>query len=402
MERKERKRGHAMDNLLLMVLPTLAPDFSGVCSTLFELGGIIAIHDPGGCTGSYTGYDEPRWFDQKSKVFTTSLDDVEAVFGDDRIVVSKICAAHEELGSNFVAFLGSPSPMVIGTDYAALASILQKKTGTPAIPFDTKGTEFYDVGIEMALMSIAKHFLPEDIPEKKKNMVNVLGATPLDLTNTHNVEVIGKILQDAGYTIGSMWCMGTTLKEIHESAKAQCNIVLTASALKVAEYLKEKYGTPYIVGRFSGDVAVQDFLHHLANLMQGIPLEENVEETKQEGKSALIVGEQFLSDGIRQFLLRDLGYRHVVVASFFNMKEQYTQPTDIVGLTEERFIELTADKSYDVVIGDGLLKRLLDKKFTGDFIELPHVSISSRLSWNTQICQFGKEAFDMMKLPVEQ
>ena len=30
------------------ILPTLSPDFSGVCSTLFELGGILAIHDAGG------------------------------------------------------------------------------------------------------------------------------------------------------------------------------------------------------------------------------------------------------------------------------------------------------------------------------------------------------------------
>lgn len=44
------------------ILPTLSPDFSGVCSTpSFELGGILAIHDAGGCTGTYTGYDEPRW-----------------------------------------------------------------------------------------------------------------------------------------------------------------------------------------------------------------------------------------------------------------------------------------------------------------------------------------------------
>ena len=56
------------------ILPTLSPDFSGVCSTLFELGGILAIHDAGGCTGTYTGYDEPRWFDQRSRVFTSNLD----------------------------------------------------------------------------------------------------------------------------------------------------------------------------------------------------------------------------------------------------------------------------------------------------------------------------------------
>ena len=42
---------------LRMYLPPFAPDYSGVCSTLFELRGIVVIHDAGGCTGNYTGYD---------------------------------------------------------------------------------------------------------------------------------------------------------------------------------------------------------------------------------------------------------------------------------------------------------------------------------------------------------
>ena len=84
------------------ILPTLSPDFSGVCSTLFELGGILAIHDAGGCTGTYTGYDEPRWFDQRSRVFTSNLDDAEAVFGDDSIFLNKLLSADEWLDSKKV------------------------------------------------------------------------------------------------------------------------------------------------------------------------------------------------------------------------------------------------------------------------------------------------------------
>ena len=37
---------------LCIMLPPLAPDYSGAASALFELGGMIVIHDASGCTGN--------------------------------------------------------------------------------------------------------------------------------------------------------------------------------------------------------------------------------------------------------------------------------------------------------------------------------------------------------------
>ena len=136
------------------ILPTLSPDFSGVCSTLFELGGILAIHDAGGCTGTYTGYDEPRWFDQRSRVFTSNLDDAEAVFGDDSIFLNKLLSADEWLDSKFFALLGSPSPAVLGTDYRALAKLVENRTGKKAMSFPTKGTDFTIAAFQLALFEV--------------------------------------------------------------------------------------------------------------------------------------------------------------------------------------------------------------------------------------------------------
>ena len=147
-------------------IPTLSPDFSGVCSTLFELGGTVVIHDAGGCTGSYTGYDEPRWFDKKSRIFTSNLDDSEAVFGNDNVILEKSQSADEYVDGEFFAFLGSPSPAVLGTDYKALARLITKKTGKKSMAFSTKGMELYDTGISMALLGIAKTFLPK---QRKSN-----------------------------------------------------------------------------------------------------------------------------------------------------------------------------------------------------------------------------------------
>ena len=50
-------------------LTPFAPDQSGAVSVLFELGGIVVICDAGGCTGNVCGFDEPRWFEQKSAIF---------------------------------------------------------------------------------------------------------------------------------------------------------------------------------------------------------------------------------------------------------------------------------------------------------------------------------------------
>ena len=51
-------------------LTPFAPDQSGAVSVLYEFGGIIVICDAGGCTGNICGFDEPRWFESKSALFS--------------------------------------------------------------------------------------------------------------------------------------------------------------------------------------------------------------------------------------------------------------------------------------------------------------------------------------------
>ena len=48
---------------------TYTADVSGVCSMLYELGGMTVLHDPSGCNSTYTTHDEPRWYDTNSLMF---------------------------------------------------------------------------------------------------------------------------------------------------------------------------------------------------------------------------------------------------------------------------------------------------------------------------------------------
>ena len=51
-----------------VTLSTYTADVSGVCSALYELGGMVVIHDPSGCNSTYNTHDEPRWYDMDSLV----------------------------------------------------------------------------------------------------------------------------------------------------------------------------------------------------------------------------------------------------------------------------------------------------------------------------------------------
>ena len=58
---------------LYRYLPPFAGDYSGVCSVLYELGGMICIHDAAGCTGNYTGFDEPRSYNSRTLIYCAFL-----------------------------------------------------------------------------------------------------------------------------------------------------------------------------------------------------------------------------------------------------------------------------------------------------------------------------------------
>lgn len=108
-------------------LTPFAPDQSGAVSVLYELGGIIVICDAGGCTGNVCGFDEPRWFERKSAVFSAGLRDMDAILGRDDRLVAKLVDAADKIDANFAAIVGTPVPAVIGTDYKALKRMCEKR-----------------------------------------------------------------------------------------------------------------------------------------------------------------------------------------------------------------------------------------------------------------------------------
>ena len=107
-----------MKKLLKHISP-LAPDDSGACSVLYEMGGITVICDAGGCAGNVCGFDEPRWFLKRSALFSAGLRDMDAILGRDELLVKKLALITEQVDARFTAIVGTPVPAVIATDMKA-------------------------------------------------------------------------------------------------------------------------------------------------------------------------------------------------------------------------------------------------------------------------------------------
>ena len=257
------------------IISTYSADVMGVCSALFELGGMTIMHDASGCNSTYTTHDEPRWFDMDSMVYISGISEIEAIMGDDEKLISDIVDAAEVLKPAFIAIAGTPIPTMTGFDFEAVASVIEHRTGIPSFGFPTTGMNTYIHGASMALAGIAERFV--DDPAKTETAensdstlqmsprkiisvvdnccmkpngikVNILGLTPLDFSTNGQDESIVQWLRNEGFEVISKWAMGSSLGEIRRSAEADVNLVVSAAGFGAARVLYERFGTPYAVG----------------------------------------------------------------------------------------------------------------------------------------------------------
>ncbi len=141
------------------IIPCYSADVSGVCSALFELGGMVVMHDPSGCNSTYNTHDETRWYNHNSLIYITALTEHDAIMGNDKKAVNDIVAAARRLSPHFIALCGSPIPYLNGTDYKALARIIETETGITSFAVETNGMHDYIQGAGSALLEYAKHVL---------------------------------------------------------------------------------------------------------------------------------------------------------------------------------------------------------------------------------------------------
>ena len=349
-------------------LTPFAPDQSGAASVFYELGGILVICDAGGCTGNVCGFDEPRWFGERSAIFSAGLRDMDAILGRDDRLVAKLTDAAEKIDANFAAVIGTPVPAVIATDYRALQRMCEKKTNLPILTVDTNGMELYDVGEEKAWLTLFKTFAGKDAASQKeaseeddsskKMKIGVLGLTSHDVSDLNIEEKFRKSENENTHYI--CYGMRAGIDKVKTAGSADKNLVVAPAALETAKYLEKEFGTPYEV-RYPF-------------------VDELIPELGYERKKILIIHQQVIANAIRQEIRTrsDEQNTEVTVASWFMMKSELSEEGDLSLKEEMDYCKLVQNGNYDIVFADENMRGLVPG-FKGTFVNIRHFAVSGKL-----------------------
>lgn len=399
------------------IISTYSADVMGVCSALFELGGMTIMHDASGCNSTYTTHDEPRWFDMDSMVYISGISEIEAIMGDDEKLISDIVDAAEVLKPAFIAIAGTPIPTMTGFDFEAVASVIEHRTGIPSFGFPTTGMNTYIHGASMALAGIAERFVVDPVKSDTLQMsprkiisvvdnccmrpngikVNILGLTPLDFSTNGQDKSIVQWLRNEGFEVISKWAMGSSLGEIRRSAEADVNLVVSAAGFGAARVLYERFGIPYAVGVPIGnelpglladqiilnvkkfkemDAAASEkapFESRIISVESGVFLNEDDGSTYEKGFAA-VIGEGVYSLSLASSIEMECGIPCKVLCAT-ECPDGILRECDRMTPDEDDIIPELEGAVY--VIADPLYKPIVPE--SAKFIPLPSEAFSGRL-----------------------
>lgn len=351
------------------IISTYTGDTSGVCSALFELGGLTVMHDPSGCNSTYSTHDEPRWYDYDSLIFISGLTEKDAIFGNDEKIISDTVEAAKQLKPRFIAIAGSPIPYMTGCDFDAIAMEIENRTGIPSFGFDTNGMHSYIKGAGMAFSAYAYRMCRKSSNSGEVS-INILGVTPLDFSVNGSDRSLKNVFEERGIKVNSVWSMGSSFEEIENSGNAAMNVVVSSCGLESARVLEKKFGTPYICGAPFGSYMTNVLAERIKNKTNST----QADLACAIDSNTFIIGEPITSLSLSRALMQFKGIGSRVISPMDTpiKNGQY----GVLSLQNEDEIA-EALKNAECVIADPMYKPICNKNIK--FVELPHEAFSGRI-----------------------
>lgn len=408
-----------------VTLSTYTADVSGVCSALYELGGMVVIHDPSGCNSTYNTHDEPRWYDMDSLIFISGLSQMDAIMGNDDKFINDIVRAAKELKPRFIALVRTPIPLMTGTDFEGIARVIEKQTQIPVFYFPTSGMHSYVSGAGMALETVARelvlptnangHFKENGIEienvsnellvadTKKQNQqklnqseqkqienteskqsnskikINILGATPLDFSVNSTLDSIKEFLSKH-FEIISTFAMGSTIEEIQKAGEADVNLVISSVGFPAAKVLEERFSTPYVIGTpvkgFAGIIAEKliDAAWTGKSHTAYFSVTSSGKNISRAANGIYIIGESVISQSLKAAMALKQGIDATVICPL-ETEPEYIGENVLLFSSEEEIKAAIAEAK--TVIADPIYKTICADET--NFISLPHEAFSGRI-----------------------
>lgn len=394
------------------VLPVWAGDVSGIAGALYEFGGMTVIHDPSGCNSTYNTHDELRWYREPSNIFISGLNMKDAVLGNDERFIRDILDAQNALPSRpeFIALCNSPVPWLNGTDFEAIAGILERKTGIPSFYVPSNGCHDYARGAGLAWQRLLQKFLGERKntaakacvrrKEGEAISVNVFGMMPLDFAAEGSALSLEKLLRKRGLRIRTALADGNTcsFRRLPDMAEADVSLVLSKAGLPPAKYLSDRYGIPYVIGVPLDDEDDPTLQQLVTAGFKGAALREKEPENEAPDSRppVIFLTEPVLGASLASMVRRRTGRKTIVVDPLETDPSVRIPGVDAAHFGEEEIEAfLTSFPDADLVC-DPMYDNILPEPDRTRRIFLPTLALSGRIYRNHFVNYFDRGISDRL------
>lgn len=258
-----------------------------------------------------------------------NLTESEVVFGGEKRLQEQIKGTLNFIDGDLYVVIAGCIPGLIGDNVSTVVN--EAKSEVPLVYTEAAGFSGNSYqGYENVLISIIDQVLPDNA-EKEKGLVNIFGVVPFqNIFWKGDLQEIKRILGKLGLEANIIFGDPAGIKTLQKIPAAEYNIVLSPwVGRSVAEKLKEKYDTPYIiVPNFPvGGHDTSAFLKLVAE-KSGVPeitLERVINEEERDFYHDIdnaadfiifafptlpfaVVGDSSYAVGITRFLTNELGF----------------------------------------------------------------------------------------------
>jgi nitrogenase molybdenum-iron protein alpha/beta subunit len=235
---------------------------------------VTVVHGPKGCTHHNFSLLHATSLDNDEltlpDIISTGLGDTEIIFGGE-VALQQTLDSVTRRDPAAVFVLSTCIVDTIGDDVQA---VCDRDYCVPVIQIPTSGFlggSFQD-GLNNALCAIADNVgslsrSGEDVaavcPENY-NGVNIIGEKNLEFEVEENYAEITRLLDALAIPVNSRFIRNSTVDALSRIGAARLNILRDQELLPTGEFLRKKFGTPYMVSYPSGLEGTIEFIRNVA------------------------------------------------------------------------------------------------------------------------------------------
>lgn len=392
-------------------LPMPLPDYAGVGELLQAWGQYNLLLEIGGCSPCLTFAKEKA---ESYCLKKTSFAGFGALKNYQENLLPALVADYAKNAQEGQICCMASAALIknVPVNYVALQEGLAKQ-GIKSRVFATDAYKTYEEGVSDVLLSFAER-IGKHLDIETSKTIGVLAtkqgmSLPLEKF-AHGLEHLAK----DGFKYQLLDDLPLDVAE--SVAKVDCTWAVSCASLALAQEVEKKQGVPYLVAFPVGMYSMKKWRNKFYDLFGKEKIAEDAAITTQEdAPKVLVIGDAILSAGIKEFLVSELGYKHVTRAVYTplastrawykkilsalneeNVITKYLLEAPVYFGKEAELCELASD--YDFVLADELLLDVL--RVEGQkhhYVDIPDNVLSEGFCEHEKYTLFGKKGAAWLK-----